>query len=271
MLLNRVDLIVINAYFAAVITGGYGTMTQFPVLMETLVATASTVIRPIMLLKYAQGDLLSLRDFSFRSVKLFGTALALPVGLICGFSQPLISIWLGPDYAYFNTLLIILVCHMSLSLAVKPLMYIQNTYNMVRWPGIVTLLCGVASVIADLLIVKLGWGYLAIAGSTAIIWSLRNVIFTPIYSAHNMKLPWWSFLPSLIFTLIGTLFVWGTSYILTIFYMPNSFFTLAGAATIISLLYAVFAWVFGINAAEKEMLIDLARVNINLILRRSKI
>jgi hypothetical protein len=50
--------------------------------------------------------------------------------------------------------------------------------------------------------------------------------------------------------------------------MPENWFTLAVAAAIISLLYAAVAWIFGINAEEKKMLIDLARSNLGVVFKR---
>jgi membrane protein EpsK len=55
-LLGRVDLLVINAFYGSAITGGYASVAQFAMFMEYLVTAASGVVRPIILIKYAQGD-----------------------------------------------------------------------------------------------------------------------------------------------------------------------------------------------------------------------
>lgn len=258
MLLNRVDLLVVNAYFGPVLTGGYGAMVQLAVLIEILVATVSTVFRPVFFLKFAQRDFVGLRAVAMRSVKMFGLVLALPVGLMCGFSQPLISIWLGPSFTYLSLLLIILVSHQSLNLSTRPLAYVNTAYNKVQWPGIITLICGMASVAADILVARFGlWGYLGIAGSTALIWTVRNAIYVPIYTSRHMGQPWYTFFPSLIWSIIGTALVGSTAYLLTKVYMPNNWLVLAVFASFISFLYAGFVWAVAMDSIDRKLVLEL--------------
>lgn len=268
MLLDRVDLIAVNAFFGAVVTGGYGAIVQLSVLIEVLVNTVSTVLRPVILLKYAQEDFIGLRAVAFRSVKLFGLALALPVGLMCGMSRPLISNWLGASYAYLSPLLVILVCHLSLNLSVRPLLYVHNAYNKVKWPGIVTMLSGAASVAADILLGKWGlWGYLGIAGSTAVIWTFKNAFYMPIYTSRIMGQPWWSFLPCLKWSIIGTLFVGLAAYGLTLVYVPGNLFTLALSAAPVSLAYVGVVWAIGLDHADRQLLRDLSPLKRTSVVR----
>jgi hypothetical protein len=79
----------------------------------------------------------------------------------------------------------------------------------------------------------------------------------PVYTAHIMKLPWWTFLRSLIPTAMGTLFVGIVSYGLTLLYMPDNWFALMGSAILVSLLYAVVVWVMGLSCADRTLLKDL--------------
>lgn len=259
MLLSRVDLIVVNAYFGAAVTGRYSAIVQLSLLIETLMTTASAVIRPVIFLKYAQRDFLGLRGVAFRSVKLFGLALALPVGLMCGFSRPLLSIWLGPSFAYLSSLLVILVSFQSLSFSVRPLLYVHNAYNKVRWPGIVTLLSGAANLIADILLAQWGkWGYVGIAVSTAVIWTVKNAFYMPVYTGRIMGQPWWAFLPCLKWSIIGTLLVGLATYGLTFVYMPNNLITLALSAALVSLAYAGVVWTIGLDRTDRQLLKDLS-------------
>lgn len=258
MLLSRVDLIVVNAYFGSIVTGGYGAIVQLSLLIENLMTTASTVIRPVLLLKYSQGDFLGLRDVAVRSVKLFGLALALPVGLMCGFSRPILSIWLGPSFTYLSLLLVILVSWQSLSLSVRPLAYVHNAYNKVRWPGIVTLISGVANLAVDILLAQWGkWGYIGIAVSTAVIWTAKNAIYMPIYTSRITGQPWWYFLTCLRWSIIGTLFAGLASLGLTSLYMPNNLISLALSAILIALVYTGVVWVVGLDHSDRQLLIDL--------------
>ena len=258
MLLSGADVILVNAFFGAATTGGYGTVMQFSVLLDYVVSAPTTAIRSIMLLKYAQRDFAGLRRLSSQSIKLLGLALALPVGLLCGFSRPLLSVWLGPSYQYLSTLLIIVTCHQSLNLCVRPLLNVQNAYNKLAWPGIMTLVIGGASLGLGALFAIWGkWGVLGVAVAVGVSWTAKNALYVPIHTAHIMKLPWWTFLPSSGPSVIGTLAVGFGAYGLTLVRMPNSWLTLAGSAAAISLLYAALVWGAGMSRADRELLRDL--------------
>jgi membrane protein EpsK len=52
-----------------------------------------------------------------------------------------------------------------------------------------------------------GWGYISIAIASAIVLTAKNTFFTPLYSAYILKLPRWTFLPSLLPGVLGCLAV----------------------------------------------------------------
>jgi O-antigen/teichoic acid export membrane protein len=255
MLLKRVDLIVVNTVFGAAMTGGYGSVLQFSILINTLAGAASTVVTPVIMRKYAQRDFVGLQRLCSQAVKLLGLALALPVGLLCGLSRPLLSIWLGPSFQDLNVLLVFVVAHLTLNLSVLPLAYVQSAYNKVRWPGIVTLLSGGANLgLAVLLALWGGWGAVGVAVAGAVTWTAKNALYMPIYTARIMKSPWWTYLPSLSASVVGTFLVGMATYGLTLVRMPNSWLTLAGSAAVVSLLYAVGVCGVGLNRADWQLL-----------------
>lgn len=259
MLLARTDLIVVNIFFGAAMTGGYGAVAQFSALMEYLVSAAGTVVWPIILIKFAQGDVAGLKRLTSQAIKLLGLALALPVGLLCGFSRPLLTIWLGPSFESLSTILIIIVCHQSLNLSVRPLLYVQNAYNKVRWPAIATLLCGGANLCLAILFAKWGvWGAAGVALAGALVWTGKNAFYMPIYTARIIGLPWWTYFPSLGTSVIGTVFVGVASYGLTLVRMPYSWSTMAGAAALVSLAYVAVVWAIGLSGADKQLLRNLS-------------
>ncbi len=254
-LLGRVDLIVVNAYFGPAMTGGYASAAQFSMLMEHLVTAASAVIRPVILLKYAQGDQVGLQRLAAQSVKLLGLALGLPVGLLCGYASPLLSVWLGPSYEYLAVLLIVIIFHHGLNLSVRPLLHVQNAYNKVRWPGIVTLLSGALNVGLAILFARWNrWGAVGVAVATAIAWTAKNGIYMPIYTARIMRLRWWALLPSLIASIVGTALAWGLAYGASLVRRPDSWITLAASMVAVSLIYGLVIWVGGLSRGDRALL-----------------
>ncbi len=258
MLLSRVDLIVVNAYYGATMTGGYASLTQFTVLMEYLVSAAGNVIRPVILIKYAQQDIQGLRKLCIQAVKMFGYALALPVGLLCGFSKPFLSLWLGPSFQYLSTLMIAILIHQALNYSVRPMLFIHTAYNKVRWPGIVTLLCGVGSLALGISFAIWNyWGVVGVALAVGLTWTIKNAIYMPIYTAHIMKLKWWSFMPSLAPSIIGALLVGTLSYSMTLINTPANWIVLAFSSSVVSIIYAIIVWSVGLNSEDRRLIIEL--------------
>jgi membrane protein EpsK len=263
-LLSRVDLIVVNAFFGAAMTGGYGSLVQFPLLLDYLATAVANAIRPVILVKYAQQDFADLHRLSYQAVKLLGLLLALPAGLLCGFSRPFLATWLGEPYQYLSILLIVLMFHQAINLSVRPLCYVQNAYNKIRWPGIATLVAGIASLGLAVLFARWGkWGVAGVPLGVAAAWTVRNVLYVPIYTAHIMRLRWWTFLPSLVPALIGTLAAGLAAYALTLVRAPGTWLQLAASVAIVSCLYAAGVWGLGLRPADRSLLRDL------LPLRRS--
>jgi len=258
MLLARTDLLVVNTFFGAALTGGYGSVAQFPMLIDQMATAVATVLRPIILIKYAQQDLIGLQNIASQSVKLLGLALALPVGLLCGFSRPLLSVWLGSDYQYLSILLVIIVGHLSVNLSVRPLVHVQVAYNKVRWPGIATLVSGGLSLGLAVLAGMWGrWGAAGVALAVAVAWTAKSALYMPIYTARIMNLAWWSLLPPLLPIVIVTLCVGVGAHGLTLIRMPNGWLELAGLSTIVSLLYAAGVWGLGLSRADRRLLTGL--------------
>ena len=257
-LLSRVDLIIVNAFYGAVITGGYATLVQFTLLMEYLVSAAGGVIRPIILIKYARQDIPGLRELCIQAVKMLGYALALPVGLLCGFSIPFLSLWLGRSFQNLSFLMIAIIIHQALNYSVRPMLFIHTAYNKVRWPGIATLICGLASVVLGLLFATWNhWGAIGVALAVGLTWTIKNAIYMPLYTAHIMKLKWWAFFPSLMPSVTGTILVGGLSYWSTFIKMPDNWFSLGSYAAGISILYVVFVWWIGLNHDDRQLVISL--------------
>jgi membrane protein EpsK len=268
MLLGRVDLIVVNAYFGAVVMGGYSTVVQFPLIMEYLVTAVGNVLRPIILIKFSQRDFSGLKRLTIESVKLLGLALALPVGLLCGFSRSLLMIWLGPEYTYLSVLIVIIVFHLSLNLSTRPMLHVQNAFNKVRWPGIITLISGLANVVLAVVFAKWGkFGYLGVAISSAIVWTIKNSIFMPIYTSRIMNLSWWTFLPPLFPGLIGTIIVGIASYGLSLIQSPTGWLELIGSALFVSISYFLVVWVFGLDHDNKKLIYELLPMKLSRDIR----
>ena len=98
---------------------------------------------------------------------------------------------------------------------------------------------------------------IGIALAVGLTWTIKNAFFMPSYTAHIMKLKWWTFYPSLIPGVIGTLLVGVFSYWIAIVIMPDNWLSLAGFSALVSIIYALFVWSVGLNHEDRLMIIEL--------------
>lgn len=263
LLFLNVNLIVVNAFFGAEVTGRYGTILLFPTLIETMAGAASSVLNPAIIARYALQDFEGMHRLVSQAVNLMGIAAALPVGLLCGFSRPLLNIWLGPDFQSLDILLVVLVGHLGLNMATLPLRSVLTSYNKVRLQGIFTVILGIVNLGLVVTVARWGcWGVVGVAIVTALVWTARNLFLITAYSARLMNLRWWTFYPSLLGGAVSTLAVGLGSYGLTQIWWPQNWFGLGGMTLAVSLGYGALSYFMSLNRQDRELILDLIRVSV---------
>ena len=255
-----VDLLLANRLFGAEQSGRFAAVLQLPLLVRSLGSTIAAVFAPTVLYYYARQDIDGLLVYLRRGVKCLGLMLALPIGLICGFSEPLLRLWLGPTFSDLSPLLFLMTAHLCINMAINPLLGLQLATNRVKVPGMVTLIMGMANVALALVLAgPLHWGLYGIAAAGAIMLTLKNVLFTPLYAAHVLGKPYGSFLRELapIVAVTVTTIILARAAALSC--EITGWVQLAAAGVMLAALYVVgvFRWV--LTTQEREMLKKILR------------
>jgi membrane protein EpsK len=210
--------------------------------------------------RYALEDREGLRRLAIRSVKLLGLGVALPVGLLCGFGGPLLSLWLGPNFAFADLVLMLLVGHLTVNLALRPLAYVLTAYNQIKVQGLLTLALGVVNVFLAIGLVRWsGWGLAAVPVATALVWTIRNAVFVSGYSADVLGLRWWAFYPPLLPGAAGFVGVAAAGRLISQLWWPTNWLMLATMAAAVIASYGLLAWTLGLDRSDRALLWSLAR------------
>src|SRR5436190_4788952 len=190
----NIDVLVANRLFGPEQSGKYAAMLQLPYLIRLLGTTVAGVFSPTVLFYFARNDVDGLMVFLSRTIKCMGLVLALPIALMCGFSEPLLRLWLGPGFSDYSPLLFLMAAHLCINVAVLPLLGLQLAANRVKTPALVTVVMGLGNLgLALLLAGPMGWGLYGIAAAGAVMLTAKNVFFTPAYAAQVLGKPWASF------------------------------------------------------------------------------
>ncbi len=190
LLILQIDLIVVNRLLGPVSGGLYASVLQWSLLLRNFAMVVAGIFGPTLFAYYARGDFEGLVDYARGAVKFMGLVIALPVSLICGFSRPLLQVWLGPDFVSLAPLLTLMTAHLCFNLSYMPLLKISLAVNRVRVPGLVQAALGAVNLgLAWLLAGPLGWGMAGVAAAGAVVLTVKNMVFTPLYAAHVLEMP----------------------------------------------------------------------------------
>ncbi|MDO9087608.1 MAG: oligosaccharide flippase family protein [Anaerolineaceae bacterium] len=255
LLFLSIDLIVANLVFGATVAGRYGAVLIFSALLRSLVGTISAVFDPIVFTLFGQNNYSGLARFSKMTIKFMGLFVALPIGLIGGLAKPILIVWLGPEYSDLSWLVVVLVSHLCINLAVLPLFPVQVSTNHVRVPGLMTLFAGLTNAaLAVALALWSGWGYISIAISGAIVLTAKNGIFTPLYNARILHLPWWTFVSSIAASVLAWFGVFLVSFWVSKNFVLTNLLQISLAGAVIGGLYLLVVFVIGLSAYERNFI-----------------
>ena len=188
-----------------------------------------------------------------------GLVMALAIGLVCGFSEPLLRLWLGPEFGNLAPLLFVMAIHLCLSLSMYPLWAVPLAANRMRTQGLVALAVGVGNLLLGLVLAQ-RWGLYGLAAAGGIMLTIRYVLFAPAYAAHVLNLPYRTFFGTLVPILLATLATIGVCRLILWGWVISNWLELALAVSAVSLLFATIVYLL-ITPEERLALKDAARLS----------
>jgi membrane protein EpsK len=249
-----IDLLVVNLLLGAETAGRYATALQWSMMLRGLAGAIAGVFGPTILSFYARNEMKDLIEYSRRSVRLVGVTMALPIGLVCGLSRPLLSRWLGPEFVSQALLMSLLTGHLCINLAYLPLQTLPTAANRVRWPGIASLAMGGANLALALILAgPVHWGPYGVAAAGAIVLSAKNILFTPIYGAHVIGQPKTTFLRELVPIPIVTAIIAGGAWLLSSALDLATWPRLFVAGCAFGIFYLPLAWFVVLRRKDREL------------------
>jgi membrane protein EpsK len=188
ILFLNVDLLIINHVLGPHEGGRYAALLQLSMVLRSLAGSVAGVFGPTIMHLVAQNNRSQLLKYTKQSVRILGLLLALPIGLTCGFSKSLLTLWLGPAFTELWPLLTLMILPLTINLIVLPLFSINIALNKITLPGYATCALGIINCLLSWLLAgPAHWGLYGVALAGAIVLSLKNALLTPYYAAHILE------------------------------------------------------------------------------------
>jgi len=190
VLLRSFDLVIVNTLIGVSAAGWYAAVTQWYTPLSALSGVVSAVVTPTLVASYAIDDADRVARVSRRVGTALGLAMALPLGLVMGFSGPVLVLWRGDVPHGMGAVMCVVLAPLCLLCATGPVLKVCESANRVRVPGLARVVLGGASVcIAWALVRHAGLGTMAVAVVGACALVVRNVGVYGAYAARLVSKP----------------------------------------------------------------------------------
>ena len=258
LLFLQSELFVVNILYGAEKTGRYGALLIFPTMLRSVAAMISSNLNPPIMDRYAKNDTDGVLRIVIRASRFLGIAVALPLGLLCIFSKPLLEIWLGQEFVDMAPVLVVMVAHLSINLAVLPMFAIQVMANKVKIPALITFVLGIINVILAIILGSsyLPFGIIGVPMAGAIVLTLKNAIFTPIYGSIILNIKKRRLFSSMLSGIFGFFICILLSLFAIRFITITNIVQLLLAWAGVSVVYFVFAWTLLLDKCEKKWILE---------------
>lgn len=227
LLFLKVDLYIVNQYLGTSSAGEYSIVTQWSNLLRTMAGVFSGILTPIIMIYYARGEINKLINMLINGIKILGLFMAIPIGIVCTLSEEILLIWIGKDFTHLGELMFLSIIPLVINLSILPLFAINVSYNKVKIPALVSLFLGILNILLMILSIKYtNSGMYGILVISAVVLTVKNAIFTPLYAASILNISKMTFIYSQLTIVLFFFFVFIITDLLTFFIKNENLWTL---------------------------------------------
>lgn len=224
--------------------------------LRVLSEVFSKISIPRLYKNYAENKKSALQHDLLKIIKFQGAVMGFIIGIFCGFSKPILHIWLGDTFSFYNSMLIVMIAHLVINLALSPLFNIQLIFNKMKYPSLVNLFTGLVSISSSiLLITKFNLGIWGIIISEATTITLKNLLFSISFNSKITGLRIKDLMKNLIFGIAGFVIIFSTTYSLNSFLQIENIFIILFIAGLLGVIFfTVFFNYFFDNAFIRDII-----------------
>ncbi len=254
LLFLKLDLIVINKFLGTEAGGNYAPLLMLVEMTRTMAGLLGSIGLPVLMLYYSKGDIGRLVRFLNTMVKVMGALLAILLGVACGLAKPFLALWLGSDTQVLAPVLIILLAHLPFNLCITPMLAVARAHNRVKVPGIMTFVMGIANAGLTVLCV-LTWpgGLIGAAFAGAVSLTLKNLFFTPVYTAHVVNRRKSELLRPIMTTLVVFAAMAAASWLTARHFAPSGWLSLMSVGAILGSAGLAAVYAFVLTRSERRL------------------
>lgn len=254
ILQSQIALIVVNVYFGSVMQAEYSLVLTWGSFLISFGGIMTATAVPKVYSLVGTHDDKGIREFISIFTKFTGLLIALPISLVCIFSQQLMTMWVGEQYTHLSPLVWLLIPTYYLSIT----MYCQGTvaiaYLRMLFPAVINIVFGLLYLIMALVIPKIfDIGYYGVALAWVIMIILHHGLVSPVFYSIVAKGKPFAFVKKSAVGLLAMFILMAVGVIYTSLVSVDSFFMLVVSGGMISVIYLFLIAKVVLSKAEKDM------------------
>lgn len=216
ILTTGLDLLFANWFVGASPMGVLSVAKTVPTAISTLATTLNNNLEPELVIVYAKEGVRGLYRRLKLDIRLSNFMVAAPIGVFCALAPVFYGLWMPSLDARELTVLSILTVSSYIPWAGPQVMFnvftVMNKLKVNSVTYVIGAALNVALVLMALKFTKLG--LCAIAGISAFISIVRNIVIIAPYVSRLLGLPWWSMYREVVVSLLSV----GASIVVAIFF-----------------------------------------------------
>jgi O-antigen/teichoic acid export membrane protein len=261
VLMSGLDILLANWLLGPREAGILAIAKTLPIAVQTLINVVPATFGPYLTIAFSTQSIDTYKITLSRVLRLSAGLVSLPIAGLLVLVPAFMSLWI-PEVANSSLFILTWLSLGSIigNFAAQPLLHVFVITNHVKWPAVVTFCGGVLNLVVVLALVQCtDYDIYAIAGISGLIDLLRSNLFVPMYAAHCLKLPKWTFYP--LIGRIGAAFVGlvGIYTSLVLWLNPTSWLTLALVIGLFGSVGMVWNLVFVASPAQVRFGMDVLR------------
>ncbi|MBI9102585.1 MAG: oligosaccharide flippase family protein [Spirochaetales bacterium] len=182
------DMMLVNIFYGAEASGRFSALIVWITLIRNVGNIFASVISPLIYKAYSKGEEAELERLLIFGTRIISIVVGIIIGLVVGYSENLLSLWLGPEFGDSALLLSVMLLPWCFTLAMGPVYTVKTAYNYIKVPTFMLIGFGILNIGVILFCVKvLGLGVLSIPFCAAVIFTIRH-FFEIGYLRHKKVL-----------------------------------------------------------------------------------
>jgi membrane protein EpsK len=257
--LTQLDLVLANLLLGAKAAGLYAPMVQFSALLLGYGSAIATVAMPKIIGDQSTRGPDDVVRTTASAMRLTGVAVALPIGLLCGLSYPLLNVWLDAGFAELAPIMAV-VTFARVSLCAKPLMTVPLAVNRVGVPAL--FLIGLAVIYIPAAIgCTQTWnmGLWGIVVPKTILLLANACVFMPLFAAKILGVRPRPFFAALAPTVVSAALLSVAGWALHLWLELNSWPALILAGSGLSVVFCPAAFALALRRRERDLVLRAFR------------